>query len=374
MPSTTIRQTVLCKARRLVIKVGSQLLAKPEGGLDTRYMGRLAAQMADLMDRGYELTLVSSGAIAMGRMMLGMKRRPKDVATLQAVAAVGQSGLMRAWHQAFAKRDREVGQILLTRNGFEDRHRYLHTRNCITELHRIGAVPIVNENDTVAVEEIRFGDNDLIAALVSSSLGTDALILLTVVEGLKDGTDQVVDLVDDLGTVRSMVHAGRSAMGSGGMETKLEAARLATDAGAVAVIAGGRERNVLTRLLAGEKIGTVFVPATRKLAPRQRWIVQAVRPNGSVTIDDGAADALLHKGKSLLAIGVTEIVGRFEAGDVVQIRNRLGHEVARGLINCDAEETRKIMGLKSADQEQKIGRMAYDELIHRDNLVITKKD
>lgn len=369
--SVKLRQDVLTNARRIVIKLGSQLLTNAKGELDTRYMSRIADQVSELIQDGRQVTLVSSGAIAMGRKMLKLDRRPKDVGVLQAVASVGQTGLMNRWHDFFKKHDLHAAQMLLTRDDIEDRNRYLNIRNCIGELHEIGGVPIINENDTVSVAELRFGDNDVLAALVANALGAEALILLSVVDGLHDGNDQPMDRVDDVNAVRAHIRQGTSTMGTGGMVTKLEAARMVTDAGEVAVIANGRTPNVIRRLMSGEKLGTVFMPRPRRLGQRQRWIGQAVRPAGTLAVDDGAVKALTQQGRSLLATGITDVVGQYKKGDVVVVRDGRGHEVARGLINYDSDETRVIMGKKTSQFETLLGRSAYAEVVHRDNLVIT---
>jgi glutamate 5-kinase len=373
MASTVLRQQVLCKARRLVVKVGSQLLAHPKGGLDLACMKAIADQVAELDRRGVDVTLVSSGAISTGLGVLKMPRKPKDIAALQAVAAVGQIGLMDRWHELFGRRGIEVAQILLTRDDVEHRKRYLNIRNCIAELHRIHALPIINENDSVSVDEIRLGDNDILAAMVANALPADALVLLSVVDGLHDPSGGVVDIVHDVAAARAMAGEHKSTLGSGGMKTKLEAARMVTDAGEVAVIANGREKDVLLRLVAGEKLGTVFVPATRKLPSRRRWIGQAVRPAGTIVVDDGAAKAVARDGRSLLATGITQVVGVFEKGDVVVVRDGRGMEIARGLINYHSDEARAIMGKRSSQFEKVLGRKAYDEVIHRDNLVVSQQ-
>lgn len=369
MASTTLRQNVLARARRLVVKVGSQLLTNARGEPDTRALRRIAHQLADLVKQGCEVTLVSSGAVAFGRKNLAITDRPKDLSVLQAVAAVGQTGLMDRWHAAFKPHDLRAAQILLTRGDFEDRTRYLNIRNCITELHGLGAIPVINENDAVSVDEMRLGDNDVLAAMVTHALCADALILLTVVDGLEDGDGNVVELVEDISSAEPFVGARRSGLGTGGMATKLLAARMVTDAGEIAVVANGRRKNVLADLLAGEKVGTVFVPAARRLASRQRWIGGAVRPSGVIVVDDGAARAVAEQNRSLLATGITQVVGTFEKGDVVVIRNARGGELARGLINYSADETRTIMGKRSNQFEKLLGRRAYDEIVHRDNLV-----
>lgn len=371
MPSTALRQNVITQARRVVVKLGTNLLIKDGQGVDAAFVAAISEQIAAFKQRGIDVTVVTSGAIGVGCRMLDLPGRPTDVSALQAVASVGQSGLMSQWHDAFAPHGLAVAQMLVTREDFEDRDRYLNIRNCITELHNLRAVPIINENDTVSVEEIRFGDNDVLAALVTNALRAELLILLTVVPGLKGGDGQVLDIVHDALEARALVLDERSAMGSGGMQTKLEAARIVTDAGEVAVIADGREPGVLRRLLEAEKLGTVFVPANRKLDSRSRWIGMTVRPAGSLTVDDGAAKALTAKGTSLLAIGITEIVGQFEKGDVVVVRDQRGRELARGLINYNAEEARRVMGQRTDAFESLLGRKAYDEVIHRDNMVVS---
>lgn len=373
MPSSVIRQKALTRAHQVVVKLGTQLLSDQDGRLDVKYLRQMVKQIVELRGRNVEVTLVSSGAVGAGCGELGLSKRPTDVAELQAVAAVGQRELMRRMHDAFKKYDIEVGQLLLTRSDFEDRVRFLNIRNCISHLHELGCIAVINENDTVAVDEIRFGDNDLLAALICNMLRADALLLMTVVDGLLDEAGQVIDLVER--PAQALIHARRckTTMGSGGMVSKLEAARLVSEAGEVAVIANGRTKNILLRLLAGEeRLGTVFLPADRKLDSRQRWIGLTVRPAGVIAIDDGAVDAVLQRGKSLLATGVTSATGQFARGDVLLVRDARGAEVARGLSNYTADELRLIMGKRSSQFEKILGRKAYAELIHRDNLVLVK--
>ncbi|MBI1369337.1 MAG: glutamate 5-kinase [Planctomycetes bacterium] len=371
MSSSEIRQQVLVGAKRIVIKVGSQILTNASGGFDTRYMKRLAEQIAELIGQGCDVTLVSSGAVAMGRKILNLDKRPKDVGVLQAVASVGQTGLMNAWHEFFAEYGLNIAQMLLTRDDVEDRNRYLNIRNCLTELHEMRAVPIINENDTVSVAELRLGDNDVLAALVANALCADVLILLSVIDGLQDEKGEVLDVVEDVAAARSLIRSGKSEMGTGGMHTKLEAARMVTDAGEAAVIANGRAKDVIRRIMAGETVGTLFVPAQRRMAPRQRWIGQAVRPAGVIMVDEGAAMALIERNKSLLATGIIDVVGQYQKGDVVVIRDARGHELARGLTNYNSDETRAIMGKRTTQFEDILGRRAYDEVVHRDNMAIT---
>ncbi len=370
MPSTQLRQSVLTAARRIVVKLGTQLLSHAGGKLDLRYIKRMTKQIAALRKRGFEITVVSSGAIGAGCAELGLDKRPRDVASLQAIAAVGQRRLMTHLHDAFATHGLPVGQVVLTRSDFDDRLRFLNIRNCVTRLHAMDCVPILNENDTVAVDELRFGDNDLLAALTCNALRADALILLTVVDGLLDEKGNVIDQVGDVTEMLSVARRDKTKMGSGGIVSKLEAAKLVTEAGEIAVIANGREPNVLHRLFDGEKLGTVFVPADRKLDSRQRWIALTARPAGMVTIDDGAAAALTKRGKSLLASGIVETTGRFDRGEVLLIRDVNGREIARGLSNYSANEIRLIMGKRSTQFEKILGRRGYDEVVHRDNMVM----
>lgn len=371
MPSTPIRQSVIVNAKHVVVKMGTQILTGSDGQLDVAFIEQMAAQMAKLVARGMELTVVSSGAIGAGCAELGLKKKPRDVADQQAVAAVGQRRLMTHLHDAFAKHGHNVAQVLLTRSDFDDRTRFLNIRNCIARIQKYGCIPILNENDTVAVDEIRFGDNDMLAALTCNALRAEALVLLSVIDGLLDAQGQKIDRVDDMAIAAGFDRQDKSKMGTGGMTTKLSAARLVTEAGEVAVIANGRMPDVLTRLFNGEPgIGTVFVPAQRKLDSRQRWIGLTARPAGTLTIDDGAAAALV-KGKSLLASGITEITGRFERGEIVLMRDVRGRELARGLSNYGSEETRLIMGKKSTQFEKILGRASFAEVVHRDHLVVT---
>lgn len=384
MPSTELRQTVLTQAKRVVVKIGTQLLARPAGaspGVDTAFVAEIAEQVAALRGRGIEVTLVSSGAVGAGCAEMGLDKRPTDLAQMQAIAAIGQRRLMTHWHDAFAKHGIGVGQVLLTRGDFDDRGRFLNIRNCVSHLHALGCVAVLNENDTVSVDELSFGDNDMLAALMCNALPADALILLSVVEGLldDDGRGPVIDRVDDvidrLALARQAASSGggaarKSAWGTGGIQTKLEAARLVTEAGEIAVVASGKEKNILTRLMDGEKVGTVFVPAARRMDARQRWIGLTARPAGILTIDDGAANALLKRGKSLLATGIAQITGRFETGDIVMVRDNHGRELARGLSNFASDELRLIQGKRSSEFAKTLGRSVFAEVIHRDNLVL----
>jgi glutamate 5-kinase len=372
MTSHELRKSRLCPAKRVVVKFGTQTLTAPDRKLDVHIIRDIASQIATLINRGIEVTVVSSGAIASGVAELGLKRKPKDVAGQQAVAAVGQRGLMTHYHEAFAAHGLKVGQLLLTRSDFDERTRFLNIRNCVAQLHEMRCVPIANENDTVAVEEIRFGDNDMLAALMCNALGADALIIFTGVAGLLDEKGVKVDCVEDVTAAMGLVRAEKSALGTGGMRSKLEAARIVTDAGQLALIASAKEPRALLRLFDGEPLGTVFVPAERRLDSKERWIGLTARPAGSVTIDDGATTALVERGKSLLAKGVTAATGDFGSGDVVLVQNNSGQEIGRGLCNFSATELRLILGKPSTQFEKLLGRPAYDEVIHRDNFVLTQ--
>jgi glutamate 5-kinase len=373
MPSMKLRQEVLKAARRIVVKFGTALLTKDGGVLDTTRMASLVRQVAELRKRGCEVTVVSSGAIGAGMGLVGMKTRPRDVAKLQALAATGQAALMHVYERAFARYGLHAAQILLTRSDVDNRIRYLNIRNTLANLHELNAVPIINENDPVAVEEIRFGENDVLSALVANLVEADALVILTVVDGLlADG--QLVELVDTVDeNVFALVNGGKSALGSGGMATKLEAMRMVTDAGAIAAIANGRTKDVILRLLDGERLGTVFVPATNRMPARDRWIRMVARPVGKIQIDAGAVRALVAGNKSLLPIGVVAVTGRFERGDVVQILGPEGAELARGLVNYSAQELAQIKGLRSGKITQALGAAPYEEAVHRDNLVLMRE-
>jgi glutamate 5-kinase len=328
-------------------------------------------QVVTLIEGGREVVLVCSGAVAAGCAELGLHERPKDLAELQAVAAIGQRRLMALLHTAAKKRGHAAGQMLLTRGDFDDRVRFLNIRNCAAKLHELGAVPVLNENDTVAVEELRFGDNDLLAAMMANAMKADALILLTSVDGLLDADNNVIDRVDSV--LDAQQHARtdmKTSWGSGGIKTKLDAARLVTEAGEIAVVAPGNMKDVLLKLIEGEKIGTVFAPAARKLDSRQRWIGLTARPAGTVSVDEGADRAIRSRGKSLLASGITEVTGRFMRGDVLLVRDPHGKELARGLTNYSADELALIKGKRSDQFAKLLGRESYAAVIHRDNLVV----
>ncbi len=372
MSSTALRQELMTTVRSVVVKVGTALLTGDAGELDRALIRRLVGQLAAVREGGVQVTLVSSGAVGAGMGRVGLKQRPRSVAMLQAAAAIGQPALMAIYERTLAKHGIHAGQVLVTRTDFEHRSRYVNISNTIAALHRLGALPVINENDTIAVDELdRFADNDMIAALVANLLRADLLVILTVVDGLLQGDGQLVDLVPRLDEgVRSLVRSDQSVLGSGGMLSKLSAARAVTEAGEVVVIANGRERNVLPRLLAGERVGTIFAPATKKLSARRRWLANAVRPVGRVTVDAGAVQAILSGGKSLLPRGVTQVSGKFERGSVVGIAGPDGRTIAHGLTYYNHAELDRIKGLKTSEIAAALGEKRVDEVVHRDNLVL----
>lgn len=370
MPQTTARQKLLSSVRSIVVKIGTNVVTRDDGQLDKPAVRRLADQIAELRRRGLHVTVVSSGAIGAGVSQLRLGIRPKNMALLQAAAAVGQPALMNIFDAALSRHRLRTAQMLLTRADFEDRRRYLNVRNTLGALHQFGTVPIVNENDTVAVDEIRYGDNDILAALMTNLLRADLLVILTVVDGLiRNG--EVVELVERIDeSIRRAATSATSALGTGGMDTKLRAAKMVTDAGEAVLIASGRTRNILPRLLSGALLGTLFVPTRAKMTSRKRWIALAVRPAGQVVVDDGAAAALRKGGKSLLPIGVIAVRGRFERGEVVRVVDATGQPIAQGMVNYGVADLRKIKGLRSDQLAQAVGGACRNEVIHRNNLVL----
>jgi glutamate 5-kinase len=371
------RRRALTRARRLVVKVGSGLIATAEQGPDAARIDALADDLAAVVADGREVALVSSGAIVTGMARLGMPERPRSIPEKQAAAAVGQSALMWHYEQAFSRHAIRVGQVLLTGQDISDRSRYLNARNTLLTLLTFGVLPIVNENDTVAVDEIKVGDNDNLAALVAQLIEADLLVLLTDVDGLYRGDPRrdpgarrlafVETVTED---VLRLVYDRVDRVSVGGMSTKLEAAQKAGASGIAMVIASGREAGTLPALLRGEDVGTWFRPREDRLTARKRWIAFAVPPQGRLTVDAGALKALTERGKSLLPSGLVEVEGDFQAGAVVALAAAGGVEFARGLANYDADELRRIRGVKTGDIEQVLGYKGLDEVIHRDNLVV----
>jgi len=369
--------SVLEQAKRLVVKVGSSLVTNRGEGLDLEALARWAGQIAQLRRMGREVVLVSSGAIAAGMQRLGWKKRPHALHELQAAAAVGQMGLIQAYESCFRQHELTTSQILLTHEDLADRKRYLNAGSTLRTLLALGVVPIINENDTVAMDEIRFGDNDTLAALVTNLMEADALVILTDQAGLYEADprrDPGAKLISqaDASDPRLEALAGGtgSALAKGGMLTKVLAARRAARSGAHTVIASGREPDVLVRLARGERIGTLLSAATVPLAARKQWLADHLSVSGRLRLDAGAVKALTRDGKSLLPIGVVEVSGAFLRGEVVACLEPGGREVARGLANYSADETRRIMRRPSGEIESILGYVGEPELIHRDNLVL----
>jgi len=371
--STGSRKGFVSAVRTVVIKLGTQLLSDAQGRLDIPFIGSIARQVAELRRRGIQVTIVSSGAVGAGLRELNIPKRPTDLAKLQAVAAVGQRRLMDVWGEAFEPYALPVAQLLLTRDDIDSRTRFLNLRNTVHAVHELGAVPIINENDTVSTDEmvrITFGDNDILAAMVTHAIRANLLVLMTVVDGLLDAGGQPVRLVESIDHARALIRPEKSALGKGGMDSKLRAARTVTESGEAMIVAHGRMDDLLPRLLDGEELGTLFVPAQKKRSSRTRWI-GSVQPVGSVTVDEGCARALVERNKSLLPAGVVCVNGQFSRGDVISIVAPDGQTIARGLSNYDSLDVEKIRGKKSAEVRTTFkDSVVYDEVVHRDNLVV----
>jgi len=369
------RKEIITAAKSIVVKVGTAVLTTEEGNLDHQRLQSLARQIKALRSQGFQVVVVTSGAIVAGMTRLGLAKRPQTLPALQAAAAVGQGLLMASYDEYFSALGLGVAQILLTRGDFHERTRYLNARNTISALLDMGVVPIINENDTTATDEIKFGDNDLLSALVALSIKADLLIMLSDVDGLyerkADGRLSLLSTVEEItDEVKSLAFKGPSEVGTGGMESKLEAASLATSAGEAVLVANGRKENILPEIISGSEVGTLFKPAKVRMASRKRWIGFGARCRGEITVDAGAREALVERGKSLLASGILAVEGRFQPGDVVAIKDEAGEEFARGLSNYSAEDAHKIKGRKTTEIATLLGFKPYDEVIHRDNLVI----
>jgi glutamate 5-kinase len=366
------RAALLKNVRSVVIKIGTNALSDASGRLDTALIGHFAEQVAGLVERGVVVTMVSSGAIGAGITELGLASRPKDLPMLQATASVGQSILMNMFGGALRKHKLHAGQILITRSDFEDRGRYLNLRNCIQALHRSRCVPIINENDSVAVAEIRFGDNDLIAAQVTNLLRADLLVLLSVVDGLLDGEGKTIPVIHDMDIATGKVQdRQKSSRGTGGMGSKLFAAGTVQTAGEPVLIANGKRPNVITDLLSGVETGTLILPdGGKRLNSRSRWIGLTAKTKGTLIVDAGAAKAL-RANKSLLASGILSAAGDFDKGDAVLITDQHDAAVARGLINYSKADVELIKGHKSSEFPAILKtESVYEEVIHKDDLVL----
>ena len=372
-----LRRKYVRPAKRVVVKIGSRILSS-ERGLHARRIGRLVRELAGLNDQGKKLVIVSSGAIASGMSRLGLTKRPTDLPQEQALAAVGQIRLMALYENSFAGYQKQVAQVLLTHEDLANRKRYLNAKHTLKTLLDWNIIPIVNENDTVAVDEMKFGDNDQLSALVATLMEMDLLVILSDVDGLFDRDPRsnedarLVPVVTDLAAAKMAAQDTRpSDLGRGGMFSKLCAAEQASHAGIPTIIANGREREVLSGLFDGTReSGTLVLPEENRLTSRKHWILYNLKPSGEVIVDNGACAAVTVKGKSLLPSGVREIRGSFGAGDCVRCVDDTGREFARGLVNYSAQELRKIKGSHSGKIEAILGYKAYDEIIHRDDLVV----
>ena len=368
-------RTLVADAQKIVVKVGTSTLTHSNGKLNLEQIERLVRQLSDLRNQGKDVVLVSSGAIGAGMGKLNLQERPKTIPEKQAVAAVGQGILLHIYEKIFAEYGQATAQLLLTKADLEHRQRFLNGRNTLLTLLRLGVIPIVNENDTVAFEEIKFGDNDTLAALVGTLIDADLVILLTDIDGLYNGDPRrqkdvqrisVVETID--AQIESLAGSVGSKFGSGGMATKVTAASIAVNAGIPLMIRHGADPHIIRKLTSGEDVGTLFVPIDMKPHLRKKWIAFGSHVGGRILVDEGAKEALLHKGKSLLPSGITAVEGNFSAGDVVEIADKDGREFARGITNYSGLELNRIKGQKSKDICPILGYKDFDEVIHRDNL------
>ena len=368
------RTEIVRKTQRVIIKVGSGLLVSLSHGLRRDFFDQLADGIEWLRGEGKEVVLVSSGAIAAGMERLGLKQRPQSISHFQATAAVGQGILMRLYEEAFDRKGMKVAQVLLTHEDIRERDRYLNARNTLFTLLEFGVVPIINENDSVAIEEIKFGDNDLLAALVAGLVDAQLLVILSHVEGLyEDGPQgrRVIPIVREITPeVERVAGSTSSQLSTGGMLAKLRAAKIVARLGIPMILAKGEVPEVLKRIWAGEEVGTLFLPHGKRLHGRKRWIGFHLRPKGELMVDEGAKEAILRRGKSLLPSGVKRVVGSFGRGDLVICKDLQGEEFARGLVNYGSEELSRIIGKKSTEIEGVLGYKYADEVIHRDNLAV----
>jgi glutamate 5-kinase len=379
--SDLVRQEIADSSPLWVVKVGTRVLTRPDGLLDQERIAALCEELHQVMESGRKVVLVSSGAVGAGMGQLGLKRRPTDLAHLQAVAAVGQTNLVEAYDRELRRHARHAAQILLIADDLDHRTRYLNIRNTILTLLEYNAVPIINENDTVSVDELKttFGDNDRLAAMVTNLIRAPLLVLLSDVAGLYDGDlsdkqSQVIATVTKLDeSIWSLVRHKATGVTKGGMASKLEAARIATAAGENVIIASGREIGTLSAIMAGQTVGTLFTAQGQSITSWKRWIGFTAQPRGHLIVDEGARRAVEAQGRSLLAIGVVDCSGTFKKGDVVALLDRNNSEFARGLTNYSAEEIARIKGQKTDQIALILGTSGYDEVIHRDNMAVTTR-
>lgn len=365
-------------AKRIVVKVGSSTITYPNGKRNFSQIDRLARELSDLQNQGKEMILVSSGAVAVGVDRLGLPEKPKTVPGKQAAAAVGQGVLMHTYEQIFADYGQTVAQVLITKTEAVDRHHYTNTRNTFMELLRQRVIPVVNENDVVALDELKIGDNDNMSALVAGIIDADLVIILSDIDGLYTANPQthpeakLVPVVTEITPeVEASAGGAGSTRGTGGMATKIQAAKAAVSSGIDLVICSGTEKNAISRILQGENIGTLFISKENHLQFRKRWLAFGARIKGSIKVDAGCARAVKKQGGcSILPIGIVDVEGTFEAGNTVSVLDAEGHELARGLSHYSSEELALLKGCRSSEIEERIGHKAFDEVIHRDDLVI----
>lgn len=373
----TVSRTDFASVKRIVVKIGSSLLTKGGQGLDKAAISDWVRQMAELRHQGVDVILVSSGSVAEGMSRLSLKSRPKTLHELQAAAAVGQMGLVRVFDDDFQQHRLHAAQVLLTHEDLSDRQRYLNARSTLLTLLDFGVIPVINENDTVATEEIRFGDNDTLAALVANLVEADLLVILTDQQGLFTGDPGLypdATLIAEISVnderLEKMAGDSRSGLGRGGMSTKVRAARLAARSGAATVIAAGAVDNVINLVLQGDDLGTYFVPDIEPLVARKRWLAGQLQVKGQLVLDAGAVRVLRNEGKSLLAVGVKSVAGQFERGELISCVDEQGLEIARGLINYGNADACLIAGKSSHEFEKILGYADDAEMIHRDNMVL----
>ena len=377
--ASDLRRNAIQDAKCVVVKVGTRVLTTPDGKLDRGRIDVLAAGLCRIAATGRQTVMVSSGAVGAGLGKLGLTTRPTGLAQLQAIAAIGQTDLIQAYEVAIAKSGRHAAQVLLTLAELQHRSSYLNARNALNQIHAYGAIAVVNENDSVAVDELMttFGDNDRLAAQVAGLLSRSLLVILSDVDGLYDGppeqpTSRRISLVRSLDEqVFALAQDHRGGLSKGGMASKLEAARIASSHGHPTIIGSGHADDVLDRVLAGEEVGTLFVPTEKSITGRRRWIGTSARVEGTLHLDAGAAKAVRHKGRSLLAIGITKVARSFAAGSVVALVDPAGNEIARGLCNYPSSEVNKIIGKPSDQIAEILGHQPYESVVHRDNLVVT---
>lgn len=375
-----LRLKTLARTKKILIKIGSAVLTGADG-LDLKIINSLVAEMSGLVHQGYSVVLVSSGAIASGKHRLNISGKLRSIPEKQAAAAVGQGRLMRVYSKSFEKKGIHVAQILLTLSDLTNRQRFLNIRNTLSTLMDWKVIPIINENDTVAVDEIKFGDNDNLASMIANIVEADLFINLTNIDGLYDRNPaefkkaRFIGLVSEFtDEIEAIATAETSSVGTGGMKSKVLAAKKVTAMGIPCIIAPGKKKKVLTDVISGKEIGTLFLPMSDRLNSKKYWIAFTLRSRGKLIIDDGARKALLEKGKSLLPSGIIDVEGDFVLGDPVSCVDCEGTAIAKGLVNFNSAEIRKIMGLKTAKIRLTLGHKDYEEVIHRDNLVITKQN